>query len=438
MQGARARHRMVVALSAVLLVIAAACTPAGEPDVGEDDASRNGPDGPAEEPEEDADEDDVLDTLDTIAAQVAALRGLEPEKDIETELVGPDELEDILTDRDRDAEAIERLAASARVLTALRHLEPDAELDIIIDELQSATVVGLYDPHDEVAYVSSDEAPLGPGAATTAAHELVHALQDQHFDLTRLDDIPVDQPDAAMAFLSVVEGDAVLLEEEWAATHQTEEEREEAGRDQLADAQQQLAVLDDVPSYVVETFVFPYVAGERFAAALIEEGGYEAVDAALEEPPTTTLEVLDPEAYMDGFEGQSIDAGSAPGDDFEEVLSSSFGAFDLLALFGSAGSDQGQAGSSTWPAWRAGALTGWERGDELVVVGAWRFADDERAEEACDALPAWYVDVADGQETDDAAWEGDRDTFVRDCDGDEVSFALAPDVELGRSALGLD
>ena len=257
MQGATARHRMVVALSAVLLVIAAACTPAGEPDVGEDDASRNGPDGPAEEPEEDADEDDVLDTLDTIAAQVAALRGLEPEKDIETELVGPDELEDILTDRDRDAEAIERLAASARVLTALRHLEPDAELDIIIDELQSATVVGLYDPHDEVAYVSSDEAPLGPGAATTAAHELVHALQDQHFDLTRLDDIPVDQPDAAMAFLSVVEGDAVLLEEEWAATHQTEEEREEAGRDQLADAQQQLAVLDDVPSYVVETFVFP-------------------------------------------------------------------------------------------------------------------------------------------------------------------------------------
>ena len=437
MQGASAQRLGVAALAIAALLGAAACTPTGS----EPDAVDADPDpGPAEDPtDEPTDErDEALEALDTIGAQVAALRGLPIEDEIEAELIDPVELSELLAERDRDAEAIERLSASARVLAALRHVPPDSDLEAIVEELQSATVVGLYDAQDGVAYISSDEVPLEPGPATTAAHELVHALQDQHFDLTRFEDIPTDDGDAALAFLAVVEGDAVLVEEEWAATHQTEEERARAERDQLAGASRQLAVLDDVPSYVVETFAFPYVAGERFVAALIEEGGYDAVDAALDEPPTTTLEILDPEAYLEEFEAESVQAGAPPEDGFEEILSSSFGAFDLLALFGSASSDEGQAGAATWPAWRAGALTGWERDDELVVVGAWRFEGDDRADSACGALPAWYADVADGQQAGDEAWDGDRDTLVLDCEGAEIRFALAPDADLARAALELD
>lgn len=442
MQGASARHLRVAAMAFAAVVAAAACTPSeGEPDVVEADPTPEATASPVQEPDDEPDDerDEALETLETIGAQVAALRGLTVEEEIEAELVDPDELTEIVTDRDRDAEAIERLSESAQVLAALRHLEPDTDLEAIIDDLQSVSVVGLYDPHDDIAYVSSEETPLGPSAATTAAHELLHALQHQHFDLTRFDAVSPEDVDAALAFLSVIEGDAVLVEEEWAATHQTEEDRAAAERDQLAGASEQLAVLDDVPSYVVETFVFPYVAGERFVAALIEEGGYEAVDAALEDPPTTTLEILDPQAYLgDDFEAESISAGTAPADDFDELVASSFGAFELLALFGAATSEEGQAGASTWPAWRAGGLASWERGDELVVAGAWRFEDDERADDACGALPEWYADVADGQEAGEQAWEGDRDTLVVDCDGDEVSFAIAPDLDLARSTLEID
>ncbi len=429
-------------VAAVVLLALPACT-SGEP--AEPEPEPTPAEDPTEEPTEpepDPEAEALSETIVEITEQVAALRDLEVLEEVTTEIVEPDELAEIVTERDRDAEAVERLAASTRVLAALRHVPVDADLERIIDDLQSASVVGLYDAADEVAYVSGEELPLSPAAATTAAHEVVHALQDQHFDLSRLDDIPLEDGDSALAFLSVVEGDAVILEEEWAATHQDEEERREAEQEQLDGAAEQLAVLDDVPSYVVESFVFPYVAGERFVASLIEEGGYEAVDAALADPPTTTLEILDPQAYLDGVELAEVEAGTAPVDG-EEVFASSFGAFDLLALFGAAEDPEAQAGSATWPSWRGGALRAWEVDETLVVAAAWRFADDESAATACDAVAAWYRDVAaleDETEADDGAvvLEAERDAVAIRCDGPDVRFALSEEPTLAEDVSAAD
>lgn len=433
-------------VAAVVLLALAACTsedaaePEPEPTPAEDPTEE-----PAEpEPEPDPEAEALAETIAEITEQVGDLRELEVLEEVATEVVEPDELAAIVTERDRDAEAIERLAASSQVLAALRHVPVDADLERIIDDLQSASVVGLYDPADGLAYVSGEQLPLSPGAATTAAHEVLHALQDQHFDLSRLDDIPLEDGDAALAFLSLVEGDAVILEEEWAATHQDEEERRAAEQEQLDGAADQLAVLDEVPSYVVESFVFPYVAGERFVASLIEDDGYAAVDAALDDPPTTTLEILDPEAYLEGVEVADVEPGAPPADG-EEVFASSFGAFDLLALFGAAETPEAQAGSATWPSWRGGALHAWEVDETLVVAAAWRFAEDDPAATACEAVAAWYRDVATlDEEADDGAdggatvLEAERDAIAIRCDGRDVRFALSEDAELAETVTAVE
>ncbi len=441
MNGAGSLARRV-GVAAVVLLALPACT-SDAPAEPEPPPAEDPTDEPTE-PEPDPEAEALEETIDEITGQVAALRDLEVLEEVTTEIVEPDELAEIVTERDRDAEAVERLAASTRVLAALRHVPVDADLEGIIDDLQSASVIGLYDPTEDVAYVSSAELPLSPGAATTAAHEILHALQDQHFDLSRLDDIPLEDGDAALAFLSVVEGDAVILEEEWAATHQDEEERREAEQEQLDGAAEQLAVLDDVPAYIVESFVFPYVAGERFVASLIEEGGYELVDDALADPPTTTLEILDPQAYLDGVEVAEVEAGLPPADG-EEVFASSFGAFDLLALFGAAEDPEAQAGSATWPAWRGGALRAWEVDETLVVGAAWRFADEESATTACDAVAAWYRDVAnleaeaEAEAGDDArVLQAERDAIAIGCEGPDVRFALAEEAALAEAVSAVD
>lgn len=394
----------------------------------------------AEEDEEEAEEPTDLDVqLTEISEQVSVLRDLPMLEEIETQTVPSDELAEIVTERDPDAEALQDIAASQRVLAALRHVPEDIELEAVLDDLLAANVVGLYDPEDSVAYVLDelDDEPLSPSSATTAAHELLHALQDQHFDLTRVEEIPDIDGDATLAFMSVVEGDAVLLEDEWSATHQSDEERAQAEQDRFADAQAQVDALDDVPSYLVESLVFPYVAGEQFVAALIEDGGYEAVDEALEDPPTSTLEILDPTRYLEGdFEAGDIDPGNDPVGEWDELLRSSFGAFDVLALFGAAGEGEAARGASAWPAWEAGELVAWERGDELIVAAGWAFSDEERAQTVCDALPAWYADVADG-EPDGDVLISDRDVLAVACEQERVRFALAPEAQTATAVAEL-
>jgi hypothetical protein len=437
-------HVLVTLVASVILAVSCTATeerdraePA-EPDPDPSDEVTEADDEHEDEvpPEEEPSELELR--LREIADQVSVLRDLPVLDEIATEVVEPEDFAEILTELGAEADALERTVAAERVLIALRHLPEDADLSGIQDELLTSAVVGLYDPAEATAYISSEAEPLGPAAASTAAHELLHALQDQHFDLTRLEDIPEDDGDALLAFHSVVEGDAVILEDQWASVHQTDEERAEAEREQLASAGDQLRLLQDAPPYVVESLVFPYIAGERFVATLINEGGYEAVDAALEEPPRTTLEILDPDQYLSGeFEPVEVTAGSAPGEDWQPLFRSTFGAFDLLALFGASTAPGATQGSTAWPAWRGGALEAWQRDEETTVAAAWVFEDADRADTACQAVAAWYEDVAEG-ETDGDVWRGDRDVLGLDCTDETVRFSLAPDAATATATLETD
>ncbi|QBI21737.1 hypothetical protein ER308_20700 [Egibacter rhizosphaerae] len=449
----------IVAAFVALLLVAAACSPETEPDPeiededGAIDGEAEGPPGDdpgPEEDDEDPDDDDPSDDpedeeaqldelIERLTSEVGELRELEWEDEVETEVVSGDELAEIATDRDLDAGDRDELADWSRVLASLRHIPEGGDLEEIYDELQASGVAGLYDPEDEVAYVGSEELPPGPSATVTTAHELVHALQDQHFDLERLDDLEDD--DAVLAFLSVVEGDAVLIEEEWQARHLSEEEQGEAQREELEAVGEVQEVLAELPEYVVESFLFPYTAGERFVAALREQGGFAAVNEALEDPPTTTLEILDPDRYLEGFEPEEVDPGQAPGDDWEPLVDGSFGAFELLVLFGEVEDTQAPA---AWPWWRGGAIEAWEQDGELVVAAGWWLDDAEEAPlVVCDAVPSWYAQVANADEpserevaSGELTLEGDRDAFALACEDQLVRFALAPDAETAERALG--
>lgn len=432
--------RMVLLVCAAVLTAAACTGPEASDevtDVPEGDAEERSEE-PADTVDDEADEpDEIEQEIAEIAEQVSVLRELPLLEEVRTEVLEPDELAEVVTERDGDTETLERTRAAEEVLVKLRHLPEGTGLEEIIDSLLTTSVVGLYDPEDGIAYISSEAQPLDPRAASTTAHELAHALQDQHFDLSRLDDIPEWDSDAALAFLSVAEGDAVIVEEEWAATYQTEEERAEAEQEQIARAETHSRALENTPSYVVESFVFPYVAGERFVTALINEGGYEAVDEALEDPPETTLEVLDPDQYMEGFEQEDVTSGIAPGDDWNELFTSTFGAFELLALFGSSLEGGAGEGAGAWPAWRGGAIDAWERDGEVALAVSWTFADTERADLVCGAVGEWYVDVAGAEaEGDGSVLRSADDVLVVDCDADDVRFALGPSEEVAAATLG--
>ncbi len=435
-------------LGPVLVVVAlglavAACTPGrpeppdgpddpDDPDAMADESADESVDDRVDDPGDDrAEDDDVARLFDEIVEQVADLRELPVEDDIPLEVVSSEQIIDIALED--AADDLEGLARSEAIAKALHQIPEDADLLELNEELVEAGVAGIYRPEEGRAYIVGDEDGLSPLDRVTVAHEVVHALQDQFVDLTVLEEFDGD-PDGRMAFSSVIEGDAVRLQEQWAAGQLSEAQRQERMAEEQRIGQEQLETLQALPRALLENFVTPYVAGPPFVAEITRDAGLPALDRALEDPPGTMVEVFDPSLYEEGFTPEPVEVGAAP-DGYASLADWTWGAFEVALLLELA--EGHDASPELITAWRGGRLAGFEDGDDVAVAVGWTFADDAAAARICDAVPDWYASVADGQPTADAqTFEGPGDAMTLDCDGTDVAFALGPDVEVARTALG--
>jgi hypothetical protein len=186
-------------------------------------------------------------------------------------------------------------------------------------------VAGLYVPESGRLYV------LGAGGSpprSVIAHEVTHALQDEHFHLTRgpFAPRPADH-DGELAALALVEGDATNVQSRYVATL--------SPGDLLGELARTLGSIPSDPPgpavpYVQRELVYPYTAGQEFVRALRQRGGQRLLDRAFRHPPRTTAAVLDPSRYLAGdAPARSV---SLPARSY--VFETTFGAEDLIALTG--------------------------------------------------------------------------------------------------------
>ncbi|MHC5022091.1 MAG: hypothetical protein ACYTGX_18690, partial [Planctomycetota bacterium] len=133
------------------------------------------------------------------------------------------------------------------------------------------------------------------------AHELTHALQDQHFTLTGGLHELKHNDDRVLAAKCVVEGDATLLMQEYLfekapqlrmlmqmAEQQAGGQDPAAGNPGMAKAPRALRV----------SLAYPYDGGKKFAQVAFKRGGWKAVDKLFRDYPTSTEQVLHPEKYF--------------------------------------------------------------------------------------------------------------------------------------------
>jgi hypothetical protein len=211
-------------------------------------------------------------------------------------------------------------------------------------------VAGLYVPRSRRLYV------LGSGGSaprSVIAHEVTHALQDEHFQLTRgaFASHPSDH-DGELAALALVEGDATDVQSRYVATL--------SPGDLVAELARALGSLPSDPGgaevpYLQRELTYPYTAGLEFVRALRRRGGQRLLDRAFRHPPRTTAAVLDPARYLAG--DPPARAVRLPAGTYDLVTS--FGAEDLIALTGRDGL------ASSWLGGRLGVGPG---GLELRLV----------------------------------------------------------------------
>jgi hypothetical protein len=375
-----------------------------------------------------------------VEANVIELRGLPLLSPITPVVLSRDALRDRLAAEAAAETTPDDARADVLELSAFDFLEPDYDLYAAQLQLQSDGILGFYDPDTAEFVVVSDGALLDAPAQYTHAHEFVHALQDQHYNLGALTDEALDS-EARAAIRALAEGEAQLVQFLYLAERDyfTPEEVDAIVNDP---AQTDDSFLDEYPPVLVNNLTFPYVSGSRFVGELYRAGGFAAIDAAWADPPQSTEHILHPERYRAGDAPQIV--ALAPltdtlGVGWQQIEENVMGEFFLREYL-----DQ-QLPTTT----AARAALGWG-GDRYAVywneatgglVMALRVVWDTAADAAEFAAayagyPAGLFDVDPQTQADGSkCWMGDDTICFLQADGE--SFVVrAPDVEIAKLIIG--
>jgi hypothetical protein len=133
------------------------------------------------------------------------------------------------------------------------------------------------------------------------SHEITHALQDDHFDLKKLDLERKDNDDYVIAAGALVEGDAILVMIEYVVQAAVADKRimEEAMRMTDSAGVGSTEVFNRAPNYIKSQLMFPYLSGVAFVTALRNRGGWPLVNEAYRHVPLSSEQILHVEKYLD-------------------------------------------------------------------------------------------------------------------------------------------
>lgn len=380
--------------------------------------------------------DDAAAQIADITDRVEQLRELERTEELDIAFLSSPDIEARVSALVLEDYPAEEADIDRRLLSALGAVPADLDLRQTQADLVSGQVAGFYEPETGELVVRSDDPdePLGAAEQITLAHEVEHALADQILGLDVED--PEQPTDAARAGLAVVEGDATLTMQRFSlGAFSLSDQLALASDPEVVGSQQQLEAF---PHVLQASLLFSYTEGLGFVCDRYAEGGWDAVDAAYADRPTTTAEILDPARYPAPATEPRAPAGLGEG--WEPVRSDTFGAADLLWLFEAPGDDTAAALDAARERagdWAGGRVTVHTRGDE-TAVGLALTGGAGGGPGLCDSLSAWYdaafPEAAEAPAEGAAlARDGTDADAVLTCSGDDVRLGIAPDLATARA-----
>jgi hypothetical protein len=203
------------------------------------------------------------------------------------------EIEQMLIRNLNESATPEETSATETMMKKFGLAPADFQIRPFLVKLLTEQVAGYYDPKTQEFHLA-DWIEL-EGQRPVMAHELTHALQDQHFNLRRFQDWPPHDSDAELAAHALVEGDASYLMMQYVTRDPA---RQLAFLKSMmsggASASEQI---EKAPRVLREQMLFPYLQGMMWVAQVYKQGGWEAVSAAYKNLPKSTEQVFHEEKY---------------------------------------------------------------------------------------------------------------------------------------------
>ncbi len=247
-----------------------------------------------------------------IAQRVESLRGLKFLHPVKVNYLSQHAFEQRLVSTPQQLKQQRREIDQANsLLRASGLLGAGVDLGKAVNTAQAADTLAYYDFDTKQIYIR--QGPFTVDTRVTLAHELTHVLQDQHFDLNKLERrAEASRTGSSDALEALIEGDATHVQNEYLAGLSRTDRlnyADESSKDSAAAESR----TQQVPPVVETYFGSPYIFGTALIEAISARGGNAAVNAALTGPTPTTAIYFDPTAV--GATPASVAAPRlAPGD----------------------------------------------------------------------------------------------------------------------------
>jgi hypothetical protein len=386
--------------------------------------------------------------LDRVARETAELRELPPLAEIDDVLISQDELLALMPELIAEDMPPADAVAQSRSLAALGLIPAGTDLLDLNVRLMSEQAAGFYDPLSDEMLVLYDGNPNL--TEYFYSHEVIHALQDAYLDPDDLmEDLTTLNGDQALAAISLYEGDAV------AGSAAYLERNPALMGALLREAEGDSPVMDEAPASVGITLLFPYTSGAAFVDRLLGEGGWDAVNAAYTDMPTSTEQILHPLKYLKRDKPSLValpDPTTALGAGWRVVDEDTLGELQTAVLLADLAPGQGfngitgdialpESARNAAAGWDGDRFALWEDGDgqqeTLVWRSVWDTPQDARAFSR--ALAQFgngrWNGLFNGESSDDVALVTPEIAARIVLDGQQVLYVQAPDLSQADAAL---
>jgi hypothetical protein len=325
--------------------------------------------------------------IQAIVADLAQITGMKPKREVAVSKMSREQLERYLDKRIRKSAKPAEIRADELTLKWLGLVPPDFDLAKSTVDLLTEQAAAFYDYKKKKLVML--ENPLGEFDRFILAHELAHALADQHYRIGRFMDDGAVTDDAVTARMAVVEGQASWL--------MTEYEMRQQDRGSLLDDDAALPrwnsldpsnsysypVLEKAPLYLKVSLLFPYWEGGRFQQAVLKRRGSSGFRDVFENPPTTTQQILHPETYFATREADTPELPKGHPKGWKTLTKGTLGELDHLVFYRLIDLEDGDEIASYW---RGAAYQVMESKTQCCrVVYASRWSTAEMAERAKEA-----------------------------------------------------
>ena len=235
----------------------------------------------------------IVSTTAAVLKETSELRELSIMKSVKSGAQSRAEIERMIIRNLDDETTPEEMHAAEMVLKSFGLAPQNFAYRSFLIKLLTEQVAGYYDPKAQQFYLA-DWIEL-EGQKPVMAHELTHALQDQHFNLKRFENWPKGDSDAELAAHALIEGDATLAMTLYMAKNPLVALAfiKSLGSQELATEQ-----FKQAPRALRESLLFPYEEGSAWATQLYKRGGWEMVSAAFNKLPQSSEQILRADKYF--------------------------------------------------------------------------------------------------------------------------------------------